>query len=97
MLRLSKNSIGAEASYARGNQYFHGWTFLNHISLLYYYSLIDAIRTAVMEESLTPKEAILITKNICQISDRNGNYHLSKIKDRTQETLSRLCVDLSVT
>ena len=26
------------------DEYFHGWAFLNHISLLYYYGLLNALR-----------------------------------------------------
>ena len=92
-----KNSVRAEASHAHNDEYFRGWAFLNHISLLYYYGLINAINVHHLSEKLTPKEAILMTKDICRITDPNGTQHLTHIRKETQEILDTLGVVLSAT
>ncbi|WP_252722520.1 transposase [Treponema phagedenis] len=40
-----KNSVSQSASHAHTDEYFRGWAFVNHISLLYYYGLLNALRT----------------------------------------------------
>ena len=85
------------SSHAHNDEYFRGWAFLNHISLLYYYGLIIAINVHHLSEKLTPKEAILMTKDICRITDPNGTQHLTHIRKETQEILDTLGVVLSAT
>ena len=92
-----KNSVRAESSHAHNDEYFRGWAFLNHISLLYYYGLINAINVHRLSEKLNPKEAILMTKDICRITDADGKKHLTHVKKETQDILDILGVDLSIT
>ncbi len=92
-----KNSVSAESPHAHNNEYFRGWAFLNHISLLYNYGLINAINVHHLSENLTPREAILMTKDICRITDPDGKQQLTHIKTETQEILDTLGVVLSAT
>ncbi len=48
------------------------------ILLLYYYSLISAHH---LSEELTPREAILMTKDLCRITGPYGKQHLTKIEE----------------
>ena len=47
-----KNSVVPSASHAHTDDYFRGWAFLNHISLLYYYGLLNALRNTGLDEKL---------------------------------------------
>ena len=59
-----KNSVDIGASSQRSNESMLGWTFINHVSLLYFYSLVLAIRKSGMNNEWTPNEIIIIAKNI---------------------------------
>ncbi len=90
-----KNSVSSSASYAHSDDYFRGWTFLNHISLLYYYGLVNALRGKGISDKYTPEDLIKMTKNIYRVDtgDENG-YRISAIQKRTQELLDTLGIDL---
>ena len=45
-----KNSASGGASHAHNDDCFRGWAFLNHISLLYYYGLLNALRNKKLDK-----------------------------------------------
>ena len=53
-----KNSVDIGAASQRSNESLPGWTFINHISLLYFYSLVLAIRKAELNNEWTGSKAI---------------------------------------
>ncbi len=88
-----KNSVTSSASYAHSDDYFRGWTFLNHISLLYFYGLLNALRDKGLSDKYTPADAIKLTKNIYRV-DMGDGYRVSAVQKKTQEILDKLGVDL---
>ena len=79
-----KNSVRAGASHTHNDKYFRVWAFLNHISLLFYYGLINAINVHHLSEKLNPKEAILVTKDICKVTDADGGKRLTHINSHQE-------------
>ena len=47
--------------------YFRGQAFLNHISLLYYYDLLNTLRNAGIIGKFSVKEVLKLTKNFCHV------------------------------
>lgn len=90
-----KNSVVNSASYARTDDYFRGWTFLNHISLLYYYGLLNALRSTKLDERYSAEDVLKLVKNIYRVNtgDEEG-FRISAIQERTQDVLKTLGVDL---
>ncbi len=90
-----KNSVSSSASYAHSGEYFRGWTALNHVSLLYFYGLLNALRDKGLSNKYTPEDVIKLTKNIYRVDvgDEDG-YRVSAIQKKTQELLDKLGVDL---
>lgn len=90
-----KNSIMQKASYAHSDDYFRGWAFLNHISLKYYYGLINALRNTKLDEKYTAEDVLKLTKNIYRVDIGDGQgFRVSAIQKRTQEVLNALNVDI---
>lgn len=90
-----KNSIHATASYAHSDDYFKGWVFLNHISLMYYYGLLNALRESRLNEKYSVEDIIKLTKNIYKVkTDSKETSRVSAIPKKTQELLTKLEVDL---
>ncbi len=88
-----KNSVVSSASYAHNDNYFRGWTFLNHISLMYFYGLINAIRAKKLKYS--PEDVIKLTKNIYKVDTGDDmGYRVSAIQKKTQTLLDELGIDL---
>ena len=90
-----KNSVSRSASHAHTDEYFRGWAFLNHISLLYYYGLLNALRNTGLNDKYTPEDVLKLTKNIYQVDNGDGQgCRVSAIQRKTQEVLTMLGVEL---
>lgn len=90
-----KNSVTGSASHAHSDDYFRGWAFLNHISLLYYYGLLNALRNKKLDDKYSAEDVLKLTKNIYKVDTGDGEgYKVSAIQKRTQELLDSLQVDL---
>lgn len=93
-----KNTVEIGASYQHNNASLLGWSFINHISLLYFYSLVQAMREADLTGDWTPKDIIMMAKNVYKVYD-NGIEHpelarVSEIPNRSQELFEALGVKL---
>ena len=90
-----KNSVTGSASHAHTDDYFRGWAFLNHISLLYYYGLLNALRNKKLDDKYSAEDVLKMTKNIYKVDTGDGEgYKVSAIQKKTQELLDSLQVDL---
>ena len=93
-----KNSVDMGASSQRSNESMLGWTFINHVSLLYFYSLVLAIRKSGMDSEWTPNEIIMIAKNIYKVYTagvlNKGKYIISEVSKKDGELFNALGVDL---
>jgi hypothetical protein len=83
------------ASHAQTDDYFRGWTFINHVSLLYYYGLVNALRSTGLNEKYSAEDVLKLTKNIYRVdSGDSQGYRVSAIQKKTRELLDDLGVDL---
>ena len=90
-----KNSVTSSASHAHTDEYFRGWAFLNHISLLYYYGLLNALRNTKQDEKHSAEDVLKLTKNIYRVDTGDGQgIKISAIQKKTQELLDSLGVNL---
>ena len=90
-----KNSVSTTASYAHSDDYFRGWAFLNHISLLYYYGLLNALRDTRLDERFSAQDVLKLTKNIYLVNaGSSAGNQVSAIQKKTMEVLNTLKVDL---
>ena len=90
-----KNSVAGSASHAHSDDYFRGWAFLNHISLLYYYGLVNALRNSELDETYSAEDVLKLTKNIYRVNTGDdGGIRVSAIQKKTLELLETIKVDL---
>ncbi|MBE6009470.1 MAG: hypothetical protein E7236_02245 [Lachnospiraceae bacterium] len=90
-----KNSVSSSASHAHTDEYFRGWAFLNHISLIYYYGLLNALRDTKLDGKFTAEDVLKLTKNIYRVDIGDGEgYKVSAIQKKTRKLLEGLGVDL---
>ena len=90
-----KNSVSGSASHAHTDEYFRGWAFLNHISLIYYYGLLNALRKTGLDEKYSAEDVLKLTKNIYTVDAGDGEgYKVSAIQKKTQQLLDTLQIDL---
>jgi len=90
-----KNSVSNPASYAQTDEYFKGWAFLNHISLLYYYGLLNRLREKKLNEKYSVDDVLKLTKNIFIVEYGDmGQKQVSTIQRKTEELLKKLDVDI---
>ena len=93
-----KNSVDIGAYYQRSNESLLGWTFINHVSLLYFYSLVLAIRKGGLNNEWTPNEIIMMAKNIYKIYTSGAlnkeKFIISEVSQKDVELFHVLGVDL---
>lgn len=90
-----KNSVSTSASHAHTDEYFRGWCFLNHVSLLYYYGLLNALRNTKLYEKYTAEDVLKLTKNIYRVDTGDGQEpKISAIQKKTKQLLDSLGVNL---
>ena len=90
-----KNSVSSSASYAHTDDYLRGGAFLNYVSLLYYYGMLNALRSTKLDEKYSAEDVLELTKNIYKVNtgDKDGN-RVSEIQKEAWELLDALKVDL---
>ena len=90
-----KNSVSIGAPYKRTNEELQAWAFVNHISLLYFYGTVKALRNNGITD-VTPEEIINIGKNIYKVRDNLhfGEDRISEITDSDKKLLESIGVDL---
>ena len=90
-----KNSVTPSASHAHTDEYFRGWAFLNHVSLLYYYGLLNILRNTKLDEKHSAEDVLKLTKNIYRVNTGDGQeYKVSAIQKKTQVLLDTIGVNL---
>lgn len=90
-----KNNVVSSASHAQNDDYFRGWAFLNHVSLLYFYGLLNTIREKDLNGKYSAADVLKLTKNIYKVDSGDGQgYRVSAIQKKTQKLLNDLGVDL---
>ena len=90
-----KNSVQIGADYKRTNDELEAWSFVNHISLLYFYGVIKALREKEFNEEYSPEDILLIRKNIYSVREHYyaKDNRLSEIPKKDQELLETLGVN----
>jgi len=90
-----KNSVSKSASHSQSDEYFKGWAFLNHVSLLYFYGLVNKLRETKLDEKYTSEDVLKLTKNI-YLYHVNGSdkWVVSTIQKRTESILEKMGVNL---
>lgn len=89
-----KNVLDVGPVYAHCDESLQGWAFLNHISMLYFYALLNALRKKKLDRDYSPRDAIILTKPICAYKVGESGYHLSHVQKKTSAFLSALGIDL---
>lgn len=93
-----KNSVDIGSPYQRNNESLRGWTFINHVSLLYFYTLVRALRKSGLNNKYDPNDVIMLAKNIYKIKMTNvfnlNQILYSEVSNKDKEVFKSLGVDL---
>ena len=93
-----KNSVDTGAASQRSNESMLGWTFINHVSLLYFYTLVLAVRKGGLNDEWTPNEIIMLAKNIYKVYTagvlNKDKFIISEMSKKDEELFYALGVDL---
>lgn len=89
-----KNILQVTPAYAHSDAAIRGWAFLNHITALYFYGLIEAMRKTSLDKTYTPGQLIFFTKNVYAVKEGDGEYKVSSVSKKTAILLEKLHVDL---
>ena len=90
---LKNSSIGV-VTHAHSEEYFRGITFLNHISILYFYGLINKMRETGLDKKYSPQTVLNKLKVIYKVRYGNEKEKVSYIQKKTEEIIKTLGVTL---
>lgn len=88
-----KNSVSTSAPHQRTNENLFAWSFINHISLLYYYGIVRALRENDMNKDYSVSDILSIGKNVYRVNTDN-DFRVSEISKNDSEILGALGVNL---
>lgn len=89
------NSAGMDAQFERSRCAIWGGILMNRISLLYYYGLLNALRTAGLTGQFSAEDVLKLTKNIYRVDSGDGKkFRVSAIQKKTKNVLDMLGADL---
>lgn len=95
-----KNVIEISGSYAHDDNAMRGWAFLNHISLLCFYALVDAMRRTCLDEEYSHDEVIKYLSEVeaydCTGPGGKPSRHFTRPLAKTAMILDTLGVDLTI-
>lgn len=91
-----KNAVQIGASHKRTNEELGAWSFINHISLLYFYGVVKALREKEFSEKYSPEDILAIGKNIYRVREHyyDKESRLSEVPKKDLELLENLGVKL---
>ena len=91
-----KNTVQIGAPYKRTNNELEAWAFINHISLLYFYGVVKALRENELNEKYSPEDILAIGKNIYRVRDHYyaKENRLSEVPKNDLELLNQIGVSL---
>ena len=87
-----KNTVQIGSPYKRTNADLEAWAFINHISLLYFYGIVKALRDTSLSEKYSPEDILSIGKNIYRVRDHyhSANNRLSEVPKKDLNLLQTL-------
>ncbi|HHU88110.1 MAG TPA: transposase [Spirochaetales bacterium] len=89
-----KNVVSPSAPYQHSNEKLEAWAFLNHVSLLYFYGLVKALRQKNLDAEYSPQDVIDLCRNIVKVNLDNKQSFISETTQKTKDFLKGLGVDL---
>lgn len=90
-----KNAVDIGAPYKRTNGELLAWAFINHISLLYFYGLVRALRESELNDEYTPEDILAIGKNIYKVRGAGfAEYRISEVSKPDRDLLTQLGIFL---
>jgi transposase len=89
-----KNLLEADRTYMQSDISINGWCFINHLSLLMYYKILNIIKDKEESTSITPKDLLL---GLCRVNkiNLNGEWRLSEINSRFKKNISKLEIHIT--
>ncbi|MES1923625.1 hypothetical protein MHBO_005233 [Bonamia ostreae] len=85
-----KNSLKVETPYQDSNEKIEAWAFINHISLIIFYNLINQIKEKDLSNKYTPEDIINISKNIYKIVLDDGQEIISETTQKEKDLFNEL-------
>ena len=91
-----KNTVNIGPSHKRTNAQLAAWAFISHISLLYFYGIVRALRESELNEEYSPEDILSIGKNIYMVREHYAlpDFRISETPKKDLELLSLLGVNL---
>ena len=90
-----KNTVKIGACYQRDDISIEAWAFLNHISLIQFYELCNAVNKSTLKNKYNADDIIRICRSIYKVELNNGQSFVSEISASDQRVLDALGVSIT--
>jgi transposase len=90
-----KNTVRLGVCYQQTNESIATWAFLNHISLMLFYKLVQALHAQQLNMDYSPEDIIDMVRNVYLVKCGHEEPIVSEISQKETELLEQLGIDLS--
>lgn len=89
-----KNLLEADRTYMQSDVSINGWCFINHISLLIYYKILNIINDNNMSSEMTPKDLLYGLSRITKVRI-NETWQLAEVNSKFRKVLENLKISIT--
>lgn len=84
-----KNLLEADRSYMQPDASINAWMFINHLSVMLYYKLLNLIKSKDMISQISPRDVLIMLQRINKVRI-NQEWYLGEINSRSASILAKL-------
>lgn len=89
-----KNLLEADRSYMQSDASINAWMFINHLSVMLYYKLLNLIKSKDMISQISPRDVLIMLQRINKVKI-NQEWYLGEINSKSVNVLAKLGITVT--
>ena len=89
-----KNLLEADRSYMQSDNAMNAWMFINHVSVMMYYKLLNLIKSKGLIAKISPRDLLLHLSKINKVKI-NEQWHLAEINSKSKIIFDQLGIHIT--
>lgn len=89
-----KNLLEADRSYMQSDASINAWMFINHLSVMLYYKLLNLIKSKDMISQISPSDLLIMLQRINKVKI-NQEWYLGEINSKSVNVLAKLGITVT--
>ena len=94
MIDALKNVIDADRSYMQNEQSLEAWMFINHITLHWYYNILQLLKIKALNKRYAPMDLVRFLKEVRKVKI-NDKWYDAEITKKTKDLFDSLGIHIT--